>query len=166
MYLIGLAPSHPIRREGLKVTRISFDLGKRTLSSFEVTGKKKTNAIKLQGDSNLCRMFIAKDVKEAKEHSNGKPTASESSEGESIVFQPLICAKVIQINKHVIDDPNLLNDDIHGWIAICESLGYQWSGRKDKHAKKRKTKNVDDDLLTGEQYKAYLNEFDFHVTCI
>eukprot|EP01084_Bolivina_argentea_P269545 458125_1 len=172
MYIIGLAPSHPIRMNKLNITQISFDLGKRTASSFDVTGKKKKNAIKLQANTKLCNLFVEMDSisenesnmeqNESKENNN----KNGKSEIKCFTFKPLISAKVIEINKRLINNPKLIHDsgDIEGYIAICESMNYQWNGRKNNNVKKRKTKNVEDDLLNKQQYQQYLTECNLKVS--
>eukprot|EP01083_Nonionella_stella_P098599 277309_1 len=140
MYMVGLAPSHPIRRKGLNVKEVTFDLGKRTASSFDVTGKKKGNAIKVQGNSKLCKIFIEGD-----------------GDTDSFIFEAGIKGRIIEINKRLLRNPKLLADsgDMEGWIAICECSNYQWSGRKNSNAKKRKIQNVEDSLLNESQYQQY-----------
>merc|ERR1712228_469643 len=151
MCILGLAPSHPIRMNKMKIKEISFELGKRTASSFEVSGKKKTNAVKISKDTKLCKIYIEdkNDVKMEQDVNEKK----NDEEFDSFVFEPKIFGKAIQINKRLMDEPNLIVDssDFEGWIVICESINYHWSGRKDNNAKKRKTKNVEEDMLNEEQ---------------
>ena len=161
MYVIGLAPSHPLRTNNQqRVTKVSFDAGKRTLDSFRVSGKKKNAAIKVNCDTTICKLYYTQN--------NGKQQSKNEDNGdeEHYAFRPLFYnAKIIEVNKRLIDNPQLITDnaDIEGWIAICESSHYQWSGRKDKYGKKRKIKHIEDDLLNEKQYRDYIAKSNLNV---
>ena len=154
MYMIGIAPSHPIRIRKLPIKGISFEIGKRTIKSFEVSGKKKTGAIKLQNNTKLCHIFI--------DWANCK---KEENDPEFYVFSPMITGKVIEINKRLIDNPSLIidNGDIEGWIAIVEDMNYNRDARKNNNMRKKKTKNVLETLLNKDQYLEYLKKHNINV---
>lgn len=156
IYAIGLAPSHPIRRKGLKVTAVSFDLHGRTVDSFTVTGKKKGGAVSIRKQTVLCEIkVIAASTDE-----------NEDGECETFAFTPMIGGKVLEINKRLLNEPELITSDIEGWIALCVREHYQAGNGRGDQKKRRKvdTDNETDGLLDLEQYKQYLKEYDFDVS--
>ena len=142
MYVVGIAPSHPVRVKKQKIEKVSFEIARRTIETFQVSGKKKTNAFKLAKATKLCRLF------------------TNIEKNKYYEFIPGIDGKIIEINKKIIENPNLIieNGDIEGWIAIVESFNYNRDQRKNKNHKKNKKKDPESCLLKQEQYLQYLNK--------
>lgn len=115
--LICLAPSHIARSKG--ITSISFDVGNVDRSLNQVKGKGKKGGMVLQEDSTLAVVTC--------------------EDGSTYKIPSCVRGKLIEVNERVVKDPQLLNIEGDGYIAIVLP----------------KPENCDDiknSLLTQEQY--------------
>lgn len=99
--LITIAPTHPILSEGLKIESINFESGsKQNRLNNKVSGKFKRGGQKLKQKSVLC---VIKTV-----------------DGREHVIYSCVTGTLVEINKRLLENPNLLRDKpwSEGYIGI------------------------------------------------
>jgi glycine cleavage system H lipoate-binding protein len=116
--VLTMAPSHPILREQKRVESVDFSFQR---MNNKVTGKWKKGGQKLTPESRVCSMTC--------------------SVGSRFCFVSSIRGTLIEINDHIIQEPDLLTDQPQsdGYIAIV--LPH-----------KNLTQSLKDSLLTPEEY--------------
>jgi len=183
LYLIGIARSHPIRRYNMKITKITFDIHGRTLSDFDVKGKRKKNAILCNIDTKICAIHCVNNNNSNSNNSNNNNNNNSNSNNNSnnkindnndnnnndnninnannnnsneevYLVQSNVHGKIIDINRRILDDYNLILDENEGYIAIIQDMNYEWGSQK----KKKQRTCVVNKLLNESQYNQYLND--------
>mmetsp|Transcript_22090 Transcript_22090/g.35462 ORF Transcript_22090/g.35462 Transcript_22090/m.35462 type:complete len:234 (-) Transcript_22090:33-734(-) len=168
LYLIGLAPSHPVRRLPCKIMRVDFEINKRSVDDFQVSGKKKAKAVKVQSDTKLCRIDVQLQSNSTNDNHNANtPTTAEPQQCASFLCCAGLTGKVIEINTRLMQSPSVLeeNADVDGYVAMIERFdSAKIRGQKNKPGQFRRQKNaqlVEEALLDADQYAEYLRKYNF-----
>ena len=119
LYLIGISRQHIINKKNLKINKITFDIGQRTLSDFDVKGKRKTNAIKCGLDTKICKI-ICNDF---------------NNKEYNFYVHANVKGKIIDINREILNKYELIKDRINGYIAIIQDSNHLWGTQMKKRIK-------------------------------
>lgn len=116
--LIGLAPNHIALKKG--VAKIRYDIGNIDRGSNQVKGKSKKGGMALQPNSTIAIV--------------------ECKDGSEYRIQSCVTGKLIEMNKKINDDPDILKNEERGYIAILL-------------IKPENTDFIKDNLFTKVQYE-------------
>ena len=98
--LLGLARTHAALQPGVRVTRVAFrDHDGKNLLATDVRGKRKNGAIFFNPRDMVCELG--------------------TSDGATHTLYACVRARVIEINRRLVDDPSLLADaHLGGYVAV------------------------------------------------
>ncbi|XP_030753035.1 protein Abitram-like [Sitophilus oryzae] len=133
LVLISIAKGHDIFK-GKLIEKIDFNVNGRNLKEIIVSGKKKNGAKKLNRESVLCYL-------QCKDDENRYPIYTS------------ILASLIEINSHILKDPQLLVSDYKklGYIGVLYPKCYgPYSMSVEAMAQKY-------NLLSEKEYEEYLS---------
>ena len=91
--VVGVAAHHPLlgasSSGGRTVTQVDYNVGRdRDRNKLQVSGKKKAGAVLVRPDTELCRVSC--------------------SDGTSYMLRMCVGGRLIEINKRLLSDPQLL----------------------------------------------------------
>lgn len=94
--LIGLDKSHPAASK--KIESVDFNIGNVNRSLNEVVGKSKKGGMILQENTTICRVKCV--------------------DGSVYNITSCIQGKLVEINKNLMSNPDLINQGSEGYIAV------------------------------------------------
>ena len=119
--LLTLGSGHPIRKRGLRVTRVDFNVGGSDRSKNAVRGKKKKGGLQVHPGTVICKVFTAREppakrlrVEVPEPLSEEAPQGvEESPEGdEEWIIRACVKGFLLEPNSSLSRDPRLLEKKV------------------------------------------------------
>lgn len=109
--LVGIAATHPAF--GKEILAVDFDIGNVDRSQNVVKGKSKKGGMILQEGTTLCKI--------------------QCSDGSEYGIASCVQGKLVEVNKRLQSDPNLLKTEGEGYIAVILPKSSTLHGFKKSH---------------------------------